>query len=339
MEPLTQNGAALRKRVDTFLDHSGLTSRVLDVVPLSGDASDRRYVRVKLSRGESLVLALYADAIDPATLPFARVAELLEQIPVPVPAILGYSNTGGVVALQDLGDTTLQAHLGRAGAAEQTARYREAVALIDRLQRRGEELASDSYLPYRVVFDVEKLTWELGFFVRHFLEAYRGAALSQGERQALDAEWARIAEDLASEPRVLCHRDYHSRNLMVHDGKLFVIDFQDARLGPDTYDLASLLRDSYVDVSDEELDDLVSYFLKLKGITDAVAFRMRFDLMAVQRNLKALGTFGYQAATKGNLVYVQHVPRTLRYARANLHKHQRFSRLLDLLAVHLEELR
>ena len=112
------------------------------------------------------------------------------------------------------------------------------------LQRRGSELSSSDSPPYGIAFDVEKLTWELEFFTKHFLEAYRGVAIADGARQALAAEWRTIAEELASEPRVLCHRDYHSRNLMLHDNQLYIIDFQDARLGPDTYDLVSLLRDS-----------------------------------------------------------------------------------------------
>jgi hypothetical protein len=137
---------------------------------------------------------------------------------------------------------------------------------------------------------------------------------------------------------VLCHRDYHSRNLMLSDGRLYIIDFQDARMGPDTYDLVSLLRDSYVDVPDRELDDLIAYFLALKGCTDAVEFRRRFDLMALQRNLKALGTFGYQTIARRNAVYIQYMPRTLRYVRTNLEKYPRFARLRELLAPHVDEL-
>ncbi len=132
---------------------------------------------------------------------------------------------------------------------------------------------------------------------------------------------------------------------MLHDGSLFIIDFQDARMGPDTYDLASLLRDSYVDIPERELDDLMAYFLALKrgaaaapGDGATVEFRRRFDLMAVQRNLKALGTFGYQTTTRHNPVYIQYIPRTLRYVRTNLEKYERFAGLRELLAAHLEEL-
>ena len=325
-------------RIDGYLREAGQSARAPRIVPLTGDASDRKYFRLLFQDGESIVLALYAGAIDFDSLPFANVAELLHAIPLPVPAIRGHSNAHGIVALQDLGDVTLQAHLGAAAATEHAALYREAVALIELLQRRGAELRSPRYLPYQVAFDVEKLTWELDFFVRHFLEAYRGVSLPAAERLALADEWARIAGELAAEPRVLCHRDYHSRNLMLHAGRLHIIDFQDARMGPNTYDLVSLLRDSYVDLTDIELDELIAYFLALKKLGDSGDFRRRFDLMALQRNLKALGTFGYQTTARKNPVYIQYIPRTLRYAKMNLERHARFDRLRALLAAHVEEL-
>jgi N-acetylmuramate 1-kinase len=338
----TADGLQTRERIDRYLRESGMIDRRARVVPLTGDASDRKYFRVITPDASSYVIALHAGPIDFATLPFANVAELLRQVPLPVPQIFGHSDSLGVVALQDLGDVTLQAHLGASSPAEHAALYREAVALIDRLQRRGADLESGGYIPYGIAFDIEKLTWELEFFAKHFVEAYRGALFSAAERTALGGEWASIVEELAAEERVLCHRDYHSRNLMRHDGSLHIIDFQDARMGPDTYDLASLLRDSYVDITDRDLDELIAYFLALKGQAqnrDADTFRQRFDLMALQRNLKALGTFGYQTATRRNPVYIQYIPRTLRYARSNLEKYPRFARLRELLSAHIEELR
>jgi aminoglycoside/choline kinase family phosphotransferase len=327
--------------IQQYLRQQGLAGHRSRVVPLTGDASDRKYFRVIPQDGAPFVLALHSGPIEFASLPFANVSELLQAIPLPVPAVHGHSDPLGIIALQDLGDVTLQAHLGAASESEHAALYRQAVALIELLQRRGAELRSDRYLPYRIAFDVEKLTWELGFFVKHFMEAYRGASLSPADREALAREWSAIVDELAAEPRVLCHRDYHSRNLMLSDGSLFIIDFQDARMGPDTYDLASLLRDSYVDITDRELDDLIAYFLALKGRTGDAGgndFRARFDLMALQRNLKALGTFGYQTAVRRNPVYIQYIPRTLRYARTTLEKYPRFARLRDLLARHIEEL-
>jgi aminoglycoside/choline kinase family phosphotransferase len=261
-------------------------------------------------------------------------------MPVPIPHVLGHADDIGVLALEDLGDVTLQAHLGAATPGEHAALYRQAVGLIATMQRRGAELESPEYLPYRIAFDSEKLTWEMDFFIKHFIEAYKGVVIAPAAREALRDELAVVIEELAAERRVLCHRDYHSRNLMYHGELLYIIDFQDARMGPDTYDLVSLLRDSYVDLAEQTVSELVAYFLALKGEADQeAAFSVRFDLMALQRNLKALGTFGYQTTARRNPVYIQYIPRTLRYVRDNLGRHERFSRLRDLLATHVEEFR
>jgi aminoglycoside/choline kinase family phosphotransferase len=277
-------------------------------------------------------------------MPFALMATLLQAMPVPVPRVLGHNDALGIVAQEDLGDVTLQAHLATATAAGARALYEDAVTIIATLQRRGTELATPAPVPYGLAFDVPKLTFELDFFVTHFLEGHRRVALAARERTALGEEFAALASELSGEPRVVCHRDYHSRNLMVLDGRLGVIDFQDARLGPDTYDLASLLRDSYVELASAEVDALIARFLSLDrgplGDTgDAARFRERFDTMAVQRNVKALGTFGYQASVRGNTAYLGDVPRTLGYLRDTFARRPRFARLHTVLAGALPELR
>jgi hypothetical protein len=323
----------MEPRLEQYLAEQQLTAQTLKVMPLTGDASDRRYFRVLLKDATPIVLALHAGPIDYASMPFVAIARLLSEVPVPVPRILHHSDRLGVLGLEDLGDVTLQAHLGATTATEHAALYRDAVGFIARMQQRGEALRSDAYPPYRIAFDVEKLTWELEFFVKHYLLGYKGAALTDPQRAALREEWPAIVEELAAEPRVLCHRDYHSRNLMVHDGSLCIIDFQDARMGPDTYDLVSLLRDSYVDLNPQQVEGLIAYFLAHKSgdPPDEDEFRRRFDLMALQRNLKALGTFGYMTTSRNNTVYIQYIPRTLAHVKTNLAKYPRFARLRGLL--------
>jgi len=329
-----------RETIDAYLTMSGLAAQSPRVVPLTGDASDRRYFRILLQDAPSIVLSLYAAPFAFESMSFVNVARLLAEMPVPIPTVLGHADELGVLALQDLGDVTLQAHLGAATPAQHSALYREAVSLIATMQTRGAELTSERYVPYGIAFDVEKLTWELDFFTRHFIEAYRGVTIPAESRTALKEEFDLIVRTLASEPRVLCHRDYHSRNLMLHEGRLYIIDFQDARMGPDTYDLVSLLRDAYVDLPEQTVGELMAYFLALKGVRDTEeAFRDRFHLMALQRNLKALGTFGYQTTARRNPVYIQYIPRTLRYVRDNLERLPHFGRLRDLLSAHVDEFR
>jgi len=326
-----------RTRIDECLQRARLTGENVRVVPLTGDASTRQYFPILRPDNPSVVLAVYDAPFVLDELPFVNVCRLFENIPLPIPAIAGHADDLGILILEDLGDVTLQAHLGGTQPAEHDALYRQAVEFVFRMQRRGAELQSEEYMPYGIAFDREKLMWEMNFFVKHFLEAYRGVTVTPAARQALGEEWLSIVDELAGEPRVLCHRDYHSRNLMLHDRNLYIIDFQDARMGPDTYDLASLLRDSYVDLSEERVDALIRSYLALGGPSKATPeafaeYRRRFDLMCVQRNLKALGTFGHQTTSRQNPVYIQYIPRTVSYVRTNLERYSRFARLRELLS-------
>ena len=348
-------------RIEQFLAGMGIGTNAR-VTPLTPDASDRRYFRVERASAvtagavtagaevagaatagaASLVLAVHPGPIVYDEMPFADAHALLTAMPVPVPAVLGHNDELGIIALGDLGDVTLQAHLRGVDDAERRQRYEEAVDHIVTLQVRGRELAASNRLPHRLAFDVEKLMFELRFFVEHFLEGWRQARLSAADRDTLEREFLAVATELAAEPRVVCHRDYHSRNLMVLRGGLYLIDYQDARMGPDTYDLASLLRDSYVDLPEPLVDALIDVFLCATRTDVSTAARAefirRFDLMSVQRNIKALGTFGFQAARKGNQAYVADMPRTLAHVRRNLARYPRFDALRRALAAHVEEL-
>jgi aminoglycoside/choline kinase family phosphotransferase len=333
-------------RIAQYLESPMLTERHPVVTPLAGDASDRRYYRLTADGLSPRVLAVYpgSDPSGPAT--FASVAALFQAMDLPVPRVIARADEIRVLVLEDLGDVSLQQHLATAGPIERAARYREAIALLVTLQDRGAALASPAHLPYQLAFDTAKLTWELDFFRTHFLEGHRGTVLAPGTRATLDEEFAALAGLLAAEPRVLCHRDYHSRNLMVQAGRLRLIDFQDARLGPDTYDLVSLLCDAYVEVGAGEAEAYRALFLDLRaartgaatGRAARQAFARRFHAMAAQRTLKALGTFGFQASARGNPAYLAYVPRTLARARAALAAWDGGARLRSLLADAVPEL-
>ncbi len=332
-------------RIGRFLAASALVGPQATVVALTGDASDRRYVRVHDRSGHSLVLAVHPGPIAYDAMPFASVWGLLRAMPVPVPDVLAHDDALGIIALEDLGDLTLQARLATASPDERAALYDRAVQLIATLQQRGAALASTGATPYGLAFDEEKLGWELAFFRTHFLAAHRGIQLEARASEVLTEACTALAAELAAEPRVLCHRDYHSRNLMVRGSDLVIIDFQDARLGPDTYDLVSLLRDAYVDFDEPEVNRLVARFVSLQEAAATPSadhlqvFRARFDAMTLQRTLKALGTFGFQAASRGNPAYLPYVPRALSIVRATLQGNPRFGALHERLASCLPELR
>lgn len=333
-----QNTVSDIDQVAIYLRRAKLTDIKVSTQELIGDASERRYVRVYLPDSSSQILSVYPEPIDPNTLPFLNVARLLQRMPLPIPNILGLESDLGIIILEDLGKVTLQRQLQHTTTEHREALYIEAIELIIRMQQRGNDLASNAYFPFELAFNFEKLMWELDFFTQNFLISHRGVNLSTSEQESLQEEFSSLSHEIAREPRVLCHRDYHARNLMLHKGRLHVIDFQDARMGPDTYDLVSLLRDSYFEHDSLFIDQMIGYYLEQTRSSERLSFLERFDLMSVQRHLKALGTFGYQTATIKNAGYQDAIPRTLCYLKNIFKLHSRFSKLHKLLASHLIEL-
>jgi aminoglycoside/choline kinase family phosphotransferase len=335
----------LDSRIVRYLEHrSGEGLRVRSVQPLAGDASTRRYYRLVLSEGTeatSLVLALMPEPFEPERESFLNVARLFAEIPVRIPTIHDVSGPEGILLLEDCGDQLLQKLVEQADGETGSDFYEfyvGALKILARIQSRGAELESPSYLPYGIAFDEEKLSWELGYFRRHFLEGFRQVSLAASEKDSLRDSFSRIASEIAGLPHVLCHRDYHSRNLMVAGGELVVLDFQDARMGPVSYDLVSLLRDSYVGLDADFVREMAAQFCSVSSNVSLRSLQDEFDLVALQRNLKALGTFGYQCSVRRKSVYERYIPRTLELVRANLSRNPRWDGLRRTLGVHVPEL-
>jgi len=311
----------------------------LEVTALSGDASTRRYFRLTPKEGPTTIVALYPDPFDALATPFYTVGQALIQMGLPVPKLLDHDGALGVYEQEDLGDLTLQHVLVEASAQQKVDLYREAIDEIVQAQREAPKVPQRAVC-FHTAFDIEKLSWELHYFEKHFLELHRRVDLSVEDRSKLAEGFHSLAAQIASWPRVLCHRDYHSRNLMQHQGRLYWIDYQDARMGPATYDLASLLRDSYVSLDEEFVKDRAEEF-RQKGAPEETreTFSQRFELMSIQRNLKALGTFGYMAVVRRNPVYLPYIPGTLAHVKRNLDGHPELSSLASVLRRHLEELK
>lgn len=287
-----------------------------NVLKLIGDASARQYFRYVDESNRSFILAAYPEAFDPLQFTYKQVYDLFREIGLPVPEIISMDGPLGIVLQQDLGNESFQRRLLTATPEERKALFRRAVDHIVTIQRQGTAALKPAYEAARLAFDEEKLSWELGFFRRHYLGNYRKLQLQDEER--LQEEFSRLAAELATSPRFLCHRDYHVRNLMLAKGELYILDFQDARMGPPTYDLASLVKDS-VELSADEINELVDYYLSLaEPAVDLPSFLRQFHLTCIQRLLKALGTYGYQIVVRGNFIYEQYMGGSLHRALLSL---------------------
>jgi aminoglycoside/choline kinase family phosphotransferase len=326
------------ERVESYLrERYGARVSDITVMPLFGDASTRRYYRIKDAERPT-VLSLNPEPFDPETLPFLVIRNLMAGWGLPVPEVVDADGPRGILLQEDLGDLSLQESLHSAGPERKRELYRQALDQLVVLQREAAR-APQRAVCFQIAFDFEKLSWEMHFFWKHFIEAYRKIDLSVEDRASVADGFHRLCSEIASWPRVLTHRDFHSRNLMSHQGQLYWIDFQDARMGPATYDLVSLLRDSYVDLDEDFVQELAEEFRQRAAPGESRdTFRRRFDLMSLQRNLKALGTFGYQGAVRGSRVYLPYIPRTLANARRNLVHYPEFAAMHRALAHHVEEL-
>ncbi len=284
----------------TFLEGQGIENKL--IVPLTPDASTRNYFRIPWKKGQA-VAAVYPEPFDPDFHPYLDVTRLFLENGIPVPEIYAVDGQSGMIVQEDLGDRQLF-RLYDAAPKDECDEYKErAVNLIAQIQKATVTAYERQSIASRLAFDEPKLSWELDFFLEHYFGSLRGETLRHAEAAELKAELNDISTELAARPRVLCHRDFHSANLMVDRyDRLRVVDHQDARMGPVTYDLVSFLLDRRSEPP--SLAELRAYRLflleerRLVGLEalDPDEVAQEFRLMTIQRGLKAVGTFSYQTA-------------------------------------------
>ncbi|MBI3995284.1 MAG: phosphotransferase [Nitrospirae bacterium] len=331
---------------------------------LQGDASNRSYYRLHYTnenRSATMIImelaepeafkkseeAVSAASIRVDELPYINILHHLARSDVAVPELYFHDPAAGLLFLEDLGDRTLEIELKDCDDAALQRYYRLAIDELLKIQGPATRDRNRSCIAFGRAFDVPLLMWEFDHFLEYGIEARTGVSIKPGDRETIRGEFLKICETLAAEPKVFTHRDYHSRNLMVHRNRIRLLDFQDALLGPCVYDLASLLKDSYAVLEEPLVDGLIDYYLdqrslRLVGGTskpDRAAFRRLFDTMSIQRNLKASGRFVYIDVVKKKNHLVPYIPRTLGYVRRNLNRYNEFKKLRDGLQPYVEELR
>ncbi|TQV65290.1 MAG: phosphotransferase [Halothiobacillaceae bacterium] len=289
--------------------------------PASSDASFRRYFRVMHDATTLIVMDAPPEHED--IHPFVRVARMLEGHAVHVPHIHASCPDRGLMLLEDLGNTP---YLDRLNASTADALYADAMDTLQHMQA----CATDG-LP---LYDEALLQREMGLFDQWFLERHLDLTLTESERGMLARTYHQLTRSALNQPRVFVHRDYHSRNLMITERQSpGVIDFQDAVAGPITYDLASLLRDSYIEWPEERVMQWVRAFHhRLMGAgssqKDWESFRKDFDLMSAQRHLKVAGIFARLNHRDGKPGYLKDIPLTLRNLTRSLLPYPEFEPFL-----------
>ncbi|MBF0614064.1 MAG: phosphotransferase [Magnetococcales bacterium] len=295
---------------------------------VAGDASFRRYFRVEKGRESWILMDAPPDKED--SHPFLDIARFLRSHGVGAPEVLAERLDLGYVLLEDFGDLTYLKAL-EAGEDAQTL-YRIAVDTLIALQATP---VDGSCIAHHRPFDRAMLRRELALFTDWYIEGICRTPIVPEDRLAFDAAFHRLLDGVLRQPWTLVHRDYHSRNLMWRQGQVGVIDFQDAVMGPITYDLASLLRDCYVAWERPFREQVMERWWQAPAIraryaVDWNTFCTDLGWMGIQRNLKAVGIFGRLSLRDGKHGYLNDIPRTMGYVRAALSD---YPELADLSAL------
>lgn len=295
--------------------------------PASVDASFRRYFRIFL--GSKTWIVMDAPPQQEDCKPFLQVANMLAATGVHVPKVWSYDLAQGFLLLSDLGHTTYLQILTQ-DADQVNPLYSDATDALVKMQL-------SSQAPSLPDYDEALLRRELNLFLDWYIAKHLQANLSTKQEAALENIFNQILQNNLAQPKVLVHRDYHSRNLMVTSPNPGIIDFQDAVFGPITYDLVSLLKDAYI-CWDEEciLDWAIRYWEKarqasLPVTTDFSAFYRDFEWMGVQRHLKILGIFARLNYRDGKSNYLNDMPLVLNYLRKTCDRYHELRPLLSLL--------
>ena len=289
---------------------------------LAGDASVRAYFRVTVPDGRTFMLAWYPEEVraqlaryrgaTEAVAPHARVPELLHHCDV-------------AALQQDVGDRTLFDVLHE-DREEGLRLYRAAIELLADFQKAPDRALNP---PFTAQFFFDELAMAREYYVELLMQR-DGAELVPLAR--------RLCETVARHPYSLCHRDFHGQNIHVLNAELYLIDYQDLRMGPDTYDLASLLRDRGVAriIGDETELELVEHYGHVSGAGSSAPLRRRYFETLLQRSIKILGTFSKQPITRGRMHYLGFIPATLESIRRCLEELPDYAALRDMFPLAID---
>ena len=286
--------------------------------PLAGDASVRAYFRVTGPDQKSYMLAYYPEEVRGQLRRFMAAYTAVSPHGR-IPGVVRHSESS--VLQHDVGDRTLF-DLLHTDQKKGVPLYRSAIDLLVDFQRAP---ARDINPPFTAGFFLA----ELDMTREYYVEKLMGGGTENSYR--LEPLFRKLAENVARHPEVLCHRDFHGQNIHVNNDTLYLIDYQDLRLGPDTYDLASLLRDRGVGrlIGDDTELELVDYYAERAGSPEGV--RQRYFETLLQRSIKILGTFAKQPIVRGRMHYLEFIPPTLESVRRCLEELPEFAALSDFL--------
>jgi hypothetical protein len=319
---LSQQSQERLSRLEDWLD-SIPAHELADIRPASADASFRRYYRVTDRNTGKTLIVMDAPPDKEDCKPFIHITRLLRSVNVNAPDIITMDLEQGFLLLDDLGNRQYLDYLDENSCEDL---YNDAIMALINMQH------IQDHLPQ---YDRQRLQDEMGLFEPWYLNRHLGITLDQAQKSVLDSIYDLLIASALEQPQVFVHRDYHSRNLMlVDEDNPGVIDYQDAVIGPVTYDLVSLFKDCYIEWPRSKIEHWLEKYLQLRSTdlpVDKIQFVRWFDLMGVQRHLKVLGIFARLNYRDGKSQYLKDLPLTLKYVIDACKQYDELSPLLDLL--------
>ena len=293
-----------------------LDSSQIEINPINSDASFRNYYRVSDHSGTTYVI-MDSPPDKENNEQFIFISELLTKMEIPSTVVYAKDLSMGFFILSDLGPVTLlDRNMDTRIKTKREKLYTEAINILLLIQKNG-----NNFVDQLPVYDLELLETEMNLFLDWYCIKELGISAAQLNEFNLGKSFKYLSESALKQVQVFAHRDYHSRNIMISKrGELGIIDFQDAVLGPITYDLVSLLRDCYIELSENEIRHWLEVVYQ-RLINDNLLhisyekFEVDFDLMGCQRHLKAIGIFSRLKHRDGKPNYMKDVPRTLGYLK------------------------
>ena len=291
--------------------------------PASADASFRQYFRVTNDKKNKTYIVMDAPPEKEDCRPFLQVTELIRNAGVNAPGIIAMDMKQGFILLEDLGSKPYLEHLDKSSADNL---YVDAIKALIKMQ------AIDAILPS---YDEQHLQSEMDLFETWYLNRHLDIKLDETQKKILSSTFDLLIQSAIEQPQVFVHRDYHSRNLMITDeNNPGVIDYQDAVIGPITYDLVSLFKDCYIEWPREKVElwlDLYLARITPARLIDKDTLLRWFDLMGVQRHLKVLGIFARLNYRDGKSQYLDDLPLTLKYILDTCELYEELQPLKQLL--------
>jgi len=290
-------------------------SSTIKLLPLAGRGSDRTFFRLAWNQTDSAILAHY-DPKRVENMYYADIAIFLRDIDVAAPLIIRHDPTRRLIVMEDLGDTDLWA-LRKTPWETRRTLYQKTLAILHRLHSFPEKDFPKDRVRVMESFGPDLYRWEREYFREHFVNGVCGIELEPSNACELEAELSSLAEQLQGTVHCLVHRDLQSQNVMIRGAIPFLIDFQGMRFGCPFYDLGSLLNDPYVDFSEDERNELLTFYYRLSTWNlNWATYQNYFWEASAQRLMQALGAYGFLGIKKGLKAYLEHVPRGLE----NLHR-------------------